>query len=431
MRRAPCTRFLLAAAGLTALFWVAATPVFAGPATDRLREFFGTVNAVLADPAIQSKPLEKVARIKHLVTDVADVRGAAAAVLDAEWQARTAAEREEFSRLFAELLERGIVARLAGTVSPVNGMIMTWRDETRVGDEARVTTLVESRDGRKILVEYRMYARRGRWLVRDVVVDGISTIDNYRAQFRRVLRQGSYGALITQLRAKLGEDTLMFAQPSHVPTPAEVAAASRPSPAPRVAARAPSSAHVAKSASPMIAKAPPIASTPPVVNAPPAPNAGAPAVAKASTPPVTQPSTSTIASANTPRTAKPRAAVVAKAAAPPAPAMPTRAPRVAMAPVVPPPADVLSPLSTADMTADVLPSALLLMLGLGGVSAAVYLRRRASGHALTQRFGDRHQNLVLLHPVPRVAKVREGRRKRRVVPPPRNPSRHVDDAHGA
>ena len=375
MRRAPRTRFLLAAAALTGLFWLAATPVCAGPATDRLREFFGTVNGVLVDPAIQSQPLEKVARIKRLVTDVADVRGAAAAVLDREWQARTPAEREEFTRLFAEFLERGMVARLAGTVSPVNGMIMTWRGETQAGDEARVTTMVESRDGRKILVEYRMYERRGRWLVRDVVVDGISTIDNYRAQFRRVLRQGSYAALIAQLRAKLGEDTRMFAQPSHVPTPAE-AVVSRPSPAPRVAARAPSSGRVAK----------------------------------ASPPPAARPSAPM---------------------APPAPATPPRTPRLAMAPVVPPPADVVSPLSTTDMTADVLPSALLLMLGLAGVSAAVYLRRRASGHALAQRFGDRHQNLVLLHPVPRVAKVREGRRKRRVVPPPRNPSRHVDDAHGA
>jgi phospholipid transport system substrate-binding protein len=416
MRRAPRTRFLLAAAGLTGLFWLAATPVFAGPATDRLREFFGTVNGVLVDPAIQSRPLEKVARIKRLVTDVADVRGAAAAVLDREWQARTPAEREEFTRLFAEFLERGLVARLAGTVSPVNGMIMTWRGETQAADEVRVTTMVESRDGRKILVEYRMYERRGRWLVRDVVVDGISTIDNYRAQFRRVLRQGSYAALIAQLRAKLGEDTLMFAQPSHVPTPAE-AAASRPSPAPRVAARAPSSVPLAKAAAPAIAKAPPVSNAPPVAKA------STRAVAKASTP--------TVAKASTPPAARPNAPMVAKAAAPPAPATPPLTPRLAMAPVVPPPADVLSPLSTADMTADVVPSALLVMLGLAGVSAAVYLRRRASGQALAQRFGDRHQNLVLLHPVPRVAKVREGRRKRRVVPPPRNPSRHVDDAHGA
>src|SRR5438067_879979 len=218
MRRAPRTRFLLAAAALTGLFWLAAPPVCAGPATDRLREFFGTVNGVLVDPAIQSQPLEKVARIKRLVTDVADVRGAAAAVLDREWQARTPAEREEFTRLFAEFLER------------------------------------------------------------DVVVDGISTIDNYRAQFRRVLRQGSYAALIAQLRTKLREDTRMFAQPSHVPTPAE-AAASRPSPAPRAAARAPSSVPVAKGAAPAIAKTPPIASAPPVAKA------STPAVAKASTPP--------------------------------------------------------------------------------------------------------------------------------------------------
>src|SRR5882762_5696383 len=295
MRRASRTRFLLAAAGLTGLFWLAATPVFAG-----------TVNGVLVDPAIQSRPLEKVARIKRLVTDVADVRGAAAAVLDREWQARTPAEREEFTRLFAEFLERGMVARLAGTVSPVNGMIMTWRGETVAGEEARVTTMVESRDGRKILVEYRMYERRGRWLVRDVVVDGISTIDNYRAQFRRVLRQGSYAALIAQLRAKLGEDTRMFAQPSHVPTPAE-AAASRPSPAPRVAARAPSSVPLAKAAAPAIASAPP-------------------PVAKASTPAVARPSTPMVAKASTPPVAKASTPMVAKAAAPPAPATPPRTP---------------------------------------------------------------------------------------------------------
>src|SRR6267378_6143760 len=326
MRRAPSARLLLAAAGLTGLVLAAATPAFAGPPTDRLRDFFGAVNTVLADS--KADPLDKVARVKRLVTDIADVRSAAAGALDQQWHARTPREQDEFTRLFAELLERGLVARLAGTVSPVNGMVMTYRGESRAGDEARVMTEVETRDGRKIIVEYRMTERRGRWLVRDVVVDGISTIENYRAQFKRVLRHGSYAALIAQLRAKLGENTLMFAQPSHVPTPAE-AAASRPSPAPRVAARAPSSVPVAKAAPPAIASAPP--------------------VAKASTPSVAKPSTLPVAKASTPPAARPSTPMVAKAAAPPAPATPPRTPRVAMAPVVPPPADVLSPLSTADI----------------------------------------------------------------------------------
>jgi phospholipid transport system substrate-binding protein len=203
---------VLAAALAGVCVLAAGSPALAGPATDRLKDFFGRVNRVLDDPAIQSEPLEKVARIKSLVTDIADVRGAAAAVLDREWDARTPAERDQFTRMFSELLERGLVARLAATVSPVKGMVMSWQGESRVGDESRVTTVVESRDGRKVTVEYRMIERRGRWLVRDVVVDGISTVDNYRSQFKRVLHQGGYKGLVVQLRKKLGEDTLMFAQ---------------------------------------------------------------------------------------------------------------------------------------------------------------------------------------------------------------------------
>src|SRR5262249_15970851 len=113
MHLAPSFRGLLAAGLMGLCLLLVRTPVFAGPATDRLREFFGEVNAVLSDPAIRSQPLEKVTRVKHLVTEIADVRGAAAEALEHHWDARTPAEQEEFTRLFAELLERGLVARLA------------------------------------------------------------------------------------------------------------------------------------------------------------------------------------------------------------------------------------------------------------------------------------------------------------------------------
>ncbi|PYO21263.1 MAG: hypothetical protein DMD85_14790 [Candidatus Rokuibacteriota bacterium] len=244
MQPASATRSVLVAALAGVCVLAAGTPALAGPATDRLRDFFGRVNGVLNDPTIQSEPLEKVARIKHLVTDIADVRGVAAAVLEREWDKRTPAERDEFARMFSELLERGLVARLAGTVSPVKGMVMSWRGESRVGDESRVMTVVESRDGRKVDVEYRMIERRGRWLVRDVVVDGISTIENYRSQFKHVLRQGGYAGLVVQLRKKLGEETLMFAQ-----TPA-AAIASPPKPPERMPATRPSAPRATPAASP-------------------------------------------------------------------------------------------------------------------------------------------------------------------------------------
>jgi phospholipid transport system substrate-binding protein len=416
MHLAPSTRGLLAAGLAGMCLLLAGAPVSAGPAADHLREFFGHVNGVINDPATRSQPLEKVARVKNLVTEIADVRGAAAAALEREWEARTPAERDEFTRLFAELLERGLVARLAGTVSPVNGMVMSWRGETRVGDEARVMTVVEARDGRKINVEYRMIERRGRWLVRDVNVDGVSTIENYRSQFKRLLRQGSYADLVKQLRAKLGEETLMFAQAAPPTTwipaskPPETVAAVRVAP-PRVAARAPA---------PTLAKA----VTPAKVVPAPA------VVAKSADRPVVKAMTpSSVASVAS--VAPPARHVAAAVVAKPRVKVQT-ALTAAVVPGVPPPADVLSPVSVLDVTTHLLPSVLLLMLGFSGVSSVVFLRRRASANALVlQRLGNADKRLVLLHPVPRVPKVRERGGKRRVVPAPRNPARHVDDAHGA
>ena len=418
MRRAPSARLLLAAAGLTGLVLAAATPAFAGPPTDRLRDFFGAVNTVLADS--KADPLDKVARVKRLVTDIADVRSAAAGALDQQWHARTPREQDEFTRLFAELLERGLVARLAGTVSPVNGMVMTYRGESRAGDEARVMTEVETRDGRKIIVEYRMTERRGRWLVRDVVVDGISTIENYRAQFKRLLRQGSYADLVAQLRTKIGEETLMFAQatpspPATTPRAAEAAPRSTSGPA-RVAARAPApAAPIAKAAAPQIAKAAPpqiVKATPPqIVKATPAPVAEAPTpqIDKAPAPLVPR------ATARPPvRVIAPPAAEVASAPSQSQPLARSRIATAAMAPMVlPPPADVISPLNVMGMTTDALPSVLLVLLGLAGVSGAVYLRRRSSAPVLLQRIRDADEHVVVLHPAARVAKARERRRKRR------------------
>lgn len=437
-------------AAIIGLGLLTAAPVHAGPPTDRLREFFFTVNVILTDPATQSQPLEKVARVKRLVTDIADVRAAAAA-LDREWDARTPSERDEFTRLFGELLERGLVARLAGTVSPVHGMVMSWRGESHVGDEARVMTLVEARDGRKMQVEYRMAERRGRWLVRDVVVDGVSTIDNYRSQFKRLLRHGSYSDLVTQLRAKLHEETLMFAQApasalQSAPKPADTVAtlqqpephATTPSAPPAVSARAParavtptltvraSSKTVAATSTPPASVTSPGPATPdatrlsvPASTPPASPESGAPAVSKA---PVL---------AAAPGVAKPPILVTAPARNRP------RANVVSTNPTAPPAAaplaaDVISPVGVLEASAHLLPSVLLLALGFGGVSGAVFLRRRVSAETLVcEPLRDRDERLVLVHPVTRVPRVRERRRKRRIVPAPRNPARHVDDAHGA
>jgi phospholipid transport system substrate-binding protein len=51
-------------------------------------------------------------------------------------------------------------------------------------------------------VNYRLRNRSGRWLVIDVMVEGISFVSNYRDQFREVLGNGGPEHLLERLREK-------------------------------------------------------------------------------------------------------------------------------------------------------------------------------------------------------------------------------------
>lgn len=227
-------RFLrVAPAAALTLALLGCPPASAGP-TERLSDFFAAVNSVLADPETEDNPLERVARICRLVAEVSAVNEAAAVALGREWQVRSPGERDEFVALFAQLLERAYVGRLAGTSRVSNGVQIAYLGESVAGDEATVQTALDARDGGKALVEYRMVNRQGRWHVRDLVLDGVSIVENYRAQFRRVLSQVSYQDLVGQVRAKLSAESIMFARVGgriasvREPSPTELVLIARP-----------------------------------------------------------------------------------------------------------------------------------------------------------------------------------------------------------
>lgn len=192
----------LALAALTVLG--ACSSAWAGPPTARLEGLFVEANRILADPATAEQPFDRLRAVLTLVEDAFDFPGAAELALGREWHARSAAERREFVELFADLLERAFVFGVAGRVDP-SGARVRFLDESRDGARATVETALETRGGREIRLDYRMVEREGRWLVRDVVVDGVSVVANYRAQFHRLLQSSSYGELVDQIRARLSE----------------------------------------------------------------------------------------------------------------------------------------------------------------------------------------------------------------------------------
>src|SRR2546427_10684505 len=91
------------------LLLLAAAPASAGP-TDQLREYTEQVIKVLDDPALARQ--DRRAAVRKIAHEAFDVTETAKRVLARHWQARTPAEREEFTQLFADLLERTYIARM-------------------------------------------------------------------------------------------------------------------------------------------------------------------------------------------------------------------------------------------------------------------------------------------------------------------------------
>jgi phospholipid transport system substrate-binding protein len=188
-----------------ALVFSTAAVARAGEPTERLRTFFDRANRVILAPESEGGFDERVAAVRALVTEVFDVDGAAALALGRHWQALTPSARTTFTRLYADVVERGYLAWV-GSKARVGqgGVAVGWIDEVVEGDTANVRSVLMTRAGGELPIDYRLVRRERGWLVRDVVVDGVSLAANYRVQFERVLQLGSYDELLARLRDKAG-----------------------------------------------------------------------------------------------------------------------------------------------------------------------------------------------------------------------------------
>ncbi len=176
---------------------------WAASPTEQLRGFFATATRILDDPRPEARPEERLSAIRMIVGDMFDFREAAQLSLGPEWSARTPAERVEFVRLFADLVERSFIVGIAARIRLADGVQVSYLGESIDGALATVRTAILSKSGLELPFSYRMIERGGRWAVRDVVIDGVSLAANYRAQFVRVIQASSYGDLIRQMRARV------------------------------------------------------------------------------------------------------------------------------------------------------------------------------------------------------------------------------------
>src|SRR5919108_5185140 len=104
----------------------------------------------------------------------------------------------EFTPLFIDFLEHAYM----GTLEENGYAKIQYLRELAVDDNVEINTKTTLKDGREYKVDYRLSLGPAGWRAYDVIVEGISLVGNYRAQFDRVLKKKSFDELLQDLREK-------------------------------------------------------------------------------------------------------------------------------------------------------------------------------------------------------------------------------------
>lgn len=193
MSKIVCVLTMLLVLGMAGLAW-------AGEPTEVIRVAVDEITAILRDPKYKDPANfeEQKSRVTAKAEKFIDKRRFAQITLGRDWRRLTPAQQEEFTDLYARLVEDTYVDR----IREYSDEKVIFTGESMTGEnKAEVSTLIVSK-GKEIPVVYRMFKDEGRWRAYDVLVEGVSLVMNYRSQFNQLMANGGPERLLEQLRQK-------------------------------------------------------------------------------------------------------------------------------------------------------------------------------------------------------------------------------------
>lgn len=118
-------------------------------------------------------------------------------VLAKYWRRASDEQRKAFVNEFRTLLVR----TYATSLNEYTDQKLTYLPfRQNPGDtEVTVRTEVEQPGGMPIPIDYRLHQRDGNWIVFDVIIDGVSLVNNYRTSFAKEIRGGDIDGLVKTL----------------------------------------------------------------------------------------------------------------------------------------------------------------------------------------------------------------------------------------
>jgi phospholipid transport system substrate-binding protein len=183
----------------------AGTPPSGSPMAE-LKKSNEKLDKVLHKSAPNWSPEAELERteVRKIVGDFLDYDELARRSLARHWETLTPKQRTEFTNTLRELVERSYLKQIHGSPN----YNIKYEKEAINGNEATVdATLNTTSRGKKVQVamQYKMIGKNGKWVVYDVVTDEQSMLENYRAEFNKIISKEGFDALMKRMQKKLAE----------------------------------------------------------------------------------------------------------------------------------------------------------------------------------------------------------------------------------
>lgn len=187
-----CTWFLLGGVASAAGGQVSAPEQLVRQTTRKVLDILNSHQA-----EVKSNPNKVADLVRNVVLPHFDFVLMSRFVLARHWRTASQAQQQRFVKEFQTLLVR----TYSKSLSEYSGQKIEFKPMH--GDVSRgrvsVGTLIVEGSGNKIPVDYRLHKVGNEWKVYDVVIDGVSLVQNYRSSFGDELRNISLDRLMDRI----------------------------------------------------------------------------------------------------------------------------------------------------------------------------------------------------------------------------------------
>jgi len=173
-------------------------------ATFQLKTSIDQILDVLRDPEFKAENQKDARRekLRQIAGHRFDYRRMSQLSLAKHWRGRSDGEKEEFTHLFSALLEDAYMSKIESYTDEKVVFLKERIKKKKTKEYAKINTKIITQSA-EIPIDYMMFrVGSGPWMVYDMVIEGVSMVNNYRSQFGQILERESFDTLIKQLKDK-------------------------------------------------------------------------------------------------------------------------------------------------------------------------------------------------------------------------------------